>query len=121
MIAGLTTAFLIRAVLSGIIVAIISIVSRRYPGVGGLIASIPLVSTLGMIWLWRDTGDAVAVADYVESAFWYFLPTLPMFLTIPWMLRHGYGFWPALAFGVLLTILLYMLMNRILAQFGITL
>ena len=41
----------VKAGVSGILVTIISEVAKRYPGFGGLIASLPLVSVLGMIWL----------------------------------------------------------------------
>ncbi|MFN3747441.1 MAG: DUF3147 family protein [Sphingorhabdus sp.] len=111
----------IRAMLSGLLVATIALIARKSPGLGGLIASIPLVSTLGMIWLWRDSGDPKLVADYVYSAFWYFLPSIPMFLLIPWMLRSGFGFWPALSAGIALTFILYMLTIGIAARFGVRL
>lgn len=117
----LTTAFFIRAALSGIIVAIIALVSRRYPGLGGLIASLPLISVLGMVWLWHDTGDREAVATYLQSAFWYFIPTIPMFIFMPMMLRHGISFWLTLTVGIVVTLLLYLAMNRALAHYGITL
>lgn len=117
----MTAAFFIRAIISGLIVAAIALVSRKSPGLGGMIASIPLVSTLGMIWLWRDSGDPELVADYVYSAFWYFLPSMPMFLVIPWLLRSGFGFWSALAAGVVLTIILYLVTIGIAARFGVRL
>jgi hypothetical protein len=113
--------FAVRALLSGLIVAAIALISRKSPGLGGLIASIPLVSTLGMIWLWRDTGDTKLVADYVYSAFWYFLPSIPMFLLIPKLLRSGVGFWPSLGAGVGLTLVLYLLTIGIAARFGVRL
>lgn len=112
---------IIRALLSGIIVAAIALVARKSPGLGGLIASVPLVSTLGMIWLWRDSGDPKLVADYVYSAFWYFLPSMPMFLLIPWLLRSGTGFWVALGAGVVLTFVLYLMTIGIAARFGVRL
>ena len=112
-------AFVLRAVISGVLVAFIAIVARRSPGLGGLIASIPLVSTLGMIWLWNDSGDRELVANYVSAAFWYFLPTLPMFLLIPWMLRAGIGFWPSLGAGCGLTMILYLGTVAILPRLGI--
>lgn len=117
----ISVAFIIRAALSGIIVAIIALVSRRYPGLGGLIASLPLISVLGMVWLWHDTGDREAVATYLSSALWYFLPTIPMFIFMPMMLRHGVSFWATLAVGIFITMLLYALMNRALSAYGITL
>ena len=117
----MTMAFFIRALLSGMIVAAIALIAKRSPALGGLIASIPLVSTLGMIWLWRDTQDSALVADYVGSAFWYFLPSMPMFLLIPALLRHGVNFWVALGAGCVLTILLYLITISIAARFGIRL
>lgn len=99
----------IKAALSGIIVATVSEVARRYPGWGGMIASLPLVSVLGMIWLWRDTKDPVRMAAHAQATFWFVLPSLPMFLLIPWMLRNQWPFWISLAAGCALTILLYAL------------
>ena len=101
---------LIKASLSGILIAIISEVAKRYPGFGGLIASLPLVSVLGMIWLWRDKPDAANMAAHAEGTFWFVLPSLPMFLLIPMMLRQGFGFWPSLITGCVLTVALYSLM-----------
>jgi hypothetical protein len=117
----MTIAFVIRALLSGLIVAAIGLMAKRSPAFGGLVASIPLVSTLGMIWLWRDTKDTELVADYVGSTFWYFLPSMPMFIVIPALLRHGVNFWMALSAGCALTILLYGITITIAARFGIRL
>ena len=97
----------IKAALSGIIVAAVSEIARRNAGLGGLLASLPLVSVLGMIWLWRDTGDPVRMAAHAEATFWYVLPSLPMFLLIPLLLRHSFSFWSALAIGCLVTMALY--------------
>ncbi len=111
----------IKAALSGILIAIISEVAKRYPGFGGLIASLPLVSVLGMIWLWRDRPDAMNMATHAEATFWFVLPSLPMFLLIPAMLRHGHSFWISLAVGCVLTVALYSLMVWAGPRFGLRL
>ena len=49
--------FAIKCTLSGIIIAVISEVAKRSPAFAALIASLPLLSLLGILWLWRDTGD----------------------------------------------------------------
>jgi hypothetical protein len=85
---------IIKAALSGFIVMAVSEVARRSPGFGGLIASLPLVSILAMIWLWQDTADTERIAAQSEATFWFVLPSLPMFLVIPAMLRHGLDFGP---------------------------
>ena len=111
----------IKAAISGVIVALVSEIARRNPGAGGLLASLPLVSVLGMIWLWRDTHDAVRMAAHAEATFWFVLPSLPMFLLIPLMLRSGVTFWASLLAGCLLTMALYAGMITIVARFGVRL
>ncbi len=111
----------VKAALSGILIAIISEVAKRYPGFGGLIASLPLVSVLGMIWLWRDRPDAGNMATHAEATFWFVLPSLPMFLLIPAMLRNGYSFWVSLAAGCILTVALYSLMVWVGPRMGLRL
>jgi hypothetical protein len=113
--------FAIKAGLSGIIIAIVSEVARKYPGFGALIASLPLVSILGMIWLWHDTRDPVRLADHAGATLWYVLPSLPMFLLMPMLLRHGVGFWLALAAGCVLTVVLYLAMTWLGPRFGLPL
>jgi hypothetical protein len=111
----------IKAALSGVLIAAISEVAKRYPGFGGLIASLPLVSVLGMIWLWRDKPDVVNMAAHAEATFWFVLPSLPMFLLIPAMLRNGMGFWASLLVGCVVTLGLYSLMVWLGSRFGLRL
>ena len=100
----------IKAALSGIIVAAVSEIARRYPGWGGLVASLPLTSLLAMLWLWRDTADPQRVAGLSMGAFWFILPSLPMFAVLPALLRSGVGFWASMALSVAGTLVLYALM-----------
>jgi len=111
----------IKAALSGIIIAIVSEVAKRFPGFGALIASLPLVSVLGMLWLWHDKPDVPNMAAHVEATFWFVLPSLPMFLLMAWMLRNGASFWTSLAVGCAVTIGLYLLMTWVGPRFGLKL
>ena len=113
--------FVIKCALSGIIIAVVSEVAKRSPSLGALIVSLPLVSLLGILWLWRDTGDAERIASHAELTFWYVLPSLPMFLVLPSMLRAGVGFWPSMGVNVVLTMGLYVVTAWALAKFGISL
>lgn len=97
-----------KALLSGVIIAVVSEVAKRFPGWGALIVSLPLISILAMIWLWRDTGDSIRIANHAEATFWLVLPTLPMFLLLPWLLRQDMSFWSALGLCCVLTVALYL-------------
>lgn len=112
---------LIKAALSGVVIAIASEVARRWPGWGALIVSLPLVSVLAMLWLWRDTHDPLRLAAHAEATFWFVLPSLPMFLLIPLMLRLGMSFWASLAAGCVLTMLLYLATVTVGPKFGLKL
>ena len=97
----------IKALLSGVIIMLVSEVARRSPGFGALIVSLPLVSLLAILWLWRDTHDSEAAAAQAMSTFWFVLPSLPLFLIIPWLLRSGLNFWLSLAIACVVTMALY--------------
>ena len=115
------TMFVMRAILSGVIIALIAYIGKKAPAAGALVASLPLISIIDMIWLWRDTSDSTLLANHAEATFWYVLPSLPMFLLIPWLLRAGHGFWIALSSGIGLTIILYLATIVIAARFGVRL
>jgi len=113
------TYLIVKALLSGLIVAAASEIARRWPGAGALIVSLPTVSLLTMIWLWRDTGDSERIAMLSESTFWFFLPSMPLFLVLPVLLRAGFGFWLAMFLACALTVALYLAMVAIGPRFGL--
>jgi hypothetical protein len=108
-----------KALLSGVIIMAISEIAKRSPALGALVASLPLVSILAILWLWNETGDTERIASHAEATFWYVLPSLPMFLVLPLLLRQGAGIWWALALSCALTILLYLVTIWIAARFGV--
>lgn len=117
------TYFILKAALSGLLIAIISEVARRFPGFGGLIASLPLISLMAIIWLWRDTGgDVGQVAAHARATLWYVVPSLPFFLILPALMERGVNFWVALIVASLITICLYLsaiwLASRLRISFG---
>jgi hypothetical protein len=108
-----------KALLAGAMIAAIAEIGRRLPATAAIVASLPLVSVLGMIFLWHARPDAENMAVHAEATFWYVLPSLPMFLLIPAMLRSGANFWIALAAGCVLTVGLYLLMMHFGPKLGL--
>jgi F0F1-type ATP synthase assembly protein I len=88
--------YFIKLVLTASLVVFVSEVSKRSTLVGGLLASLPLVSFLGMIWLYHDTRDAGKVAELAESILWLVLPSLVFFMIFPVLIRKGISFYPGL-------------------------
>jgi len=110
-----------KALLSGVLIVAIAEIGKRLPAMGALVASLPLVSVLGMMLLWHSRPDAENMAIHAEATFWYVLPSLPMFLLIPYMLRQGSGFWLALLVGCAMTVVLYLGMAHFGPRFGLRL
>jgi len=110
-----------KALLAGAMIAAIAEIGKRLPAMAALVASLPLVSVLGMIFLWSARPDPENMAVHTQATFWYVLPSLPMFLVIPMMLRSGVNFWIALALGCGLTVGLYLLMMHFGPRLGLKL
>jgi hypothetical protein len=111
----------IKAALSGITVAAVSEIARRYPSWGGLVASLPLTSLLAMVWLYRDTHEPGRVAELSVSTIWFFVPSIPLFIALPILIRSGVGFWPSMAIAVAGTLALYALMFWVAPRLGMKL
>lgn len=102
------------------------VVARSKPLLGSMIASLPLVSIITFIWIWgalREDPEAQAekLASHSAGVFWFVLPSLPMFLLFPFLLRKGLPFWPNLGICCLVTMVLYLLMAVLLKRFGMEL
>ena len=113
--------YLIKLLVSaGLIVLVSEIVVKRTGFLGGLIASLPLVSLLAIGWIWFETHDAVKIADFSRSVFWFVLPSLLFFIALPWFLPR-LGFYPSLAIACTVTMAGYAAMAAALHRFGIAL
>ena len=113
--------FLIKAAISGVLAAIVSEVARRYPGWGGLVASLPLVSLMALLWTYRDSGDAAKVAALSQSTFWFVIPSLPLFIMIPGLIRAGQSAPAAIGIASAVTIALYAAFFAVAPRLGIVL
>ena len=96
----------------------IQLVSDR---LSALLIALPLTSIFAMIWMHQSGQAPARLANHAEGTFWFVLPTLPAFLILPWMLRNGWAFWPALLANCLITIAFFWLTVIALRRFGIDL
>jgi hypothetical protein len=98
---------LVKVLITAVLVVAISELGKRSTLAGALLASLPLTSLLALMWLYRDTGDAVQAAALARGIFWLVLPSLAFFLVFPAGVKAGWHFWPALAAGIGATLLCY--------------
>ncbi len=115
------TYYLVKLALSAGLIVLVSEVSKRSSFLGGLLASLPLVSFLGMLWLYWETKDAEKVAALSRSIFWLVIPSLPLFVALPFLLKNKLNFYASLALATALMFLCYGGLLLALRKFGIKL
>ena len=113
--------YLVKLAVTTILIVVISEIAKRSSFVGALLASIPLVSVLAMIWLYVDTKDASKVSALAISVFWLVLPSLALFVALPLLLRQGINFYASMSVSIGITVVCYWIMVVTLNHFGIKL
>ena len=115
------TYYIIKLIITAVLIVAISEISRRSSLIGAILASIPLVSVLAMLWLYIDTNDAGKVSALATSVFWLVIPSLALFVSLPLLLKQGVNFYLSLGISIAITIICYFLMITVLNHYGIKL
>jgi hypothetical protein len=113
--------YLVKIVITTILIVAISEIAKRSTLIGAILASIPLVSVLAMTWLYVDTKDAEKVSALSTSVFWLVLPSLALFVTLPLLLKSGFNFYLSISISIVVTAGCYFLMVTVLNHFGVKL
>ena len=111
----------LKLIISSGIITIVSEISKKSSFIGGLVASIPLISVLSMIWLYIDSRDIEKIKNLSNSIFWMVIPSLILFLSIPILIDIGFNFWQSLIIASILTTSFYLLTIFILSHYGVKL
>lgn len=104
-----------------LIVVAVSEVAKHSDRLGALIAALPIVTVLVMIWLHLENQGTDKIAAHAYLTFWYVLPTLPMFLLMPYLLHRGVGFRLALAIGAVATMACFGIAAAVAYRLGVRL
>lgn len=114
--------YLLKILISAVVFTVITEVARRNTALAALITALPLTTLLVLFWRQhQEHATAAQIADYLSATLWYVIPSLALFIAMPWLLRHGWTFYPALLAASALTIGLYVVEVRALGALGIKL
>ena len=111
---------IIKYLITAAVVVLVSEFAKANDKLGGLIAALPLVTLLTLIWLYIEKQPISKIANHAYYTFWYVIPTLPMFLLFPYLLEK-FGFWPSLLGCVALTLVIFYVYVIVLKNVGIDL
>jgi hypothetical protein len=110
----------LKYLITAAVVIAVSEVAKVNDKLGGLIAALPMVTVLALIWLYVENQPMEKIANQARYTFWYVLPTLPMFLLFPYLLTKV-GFWPTLLVCVAITLVIFYAYAQVMAKFGVQL
>lgn len=111
--------FSVKVLISAMLIALISEISKRSTFLGAILASIPLISVMALIWLYIETRNIQKIINLSYGIFWLVLPSLTLFVVLPILLKLKTSFGIALFLSVVIMVLFYFLMTFILRKTGI--
>ena len=111
---------IIKYLLTASVVVLVSEFAKRSDKLGGLVAALPMITFLTLIWLYVENQSTEKIANHAWYTFWYVVPTLPMFLAFPFLLPR-IGFWPTMGTSVVITLVCFVLFALVVKRFGIEL
>jgi hypothetical protein len=111
----------VKLLVTALVIVIVTKVQLFHERLSALLIALPFTSLIAMVWMHQEKQSSTRIANHAESTFWFVLPTLPMFLVFPWLLRQGWTFWPALLANCAMTIALFWITVIVLRKFGIDL
>jgi hypothetical protein len=111
--------FIVKTLLSALIITGASELSRRSQFLGALLISLPLASILALTWLWMDTHDAAKVSAMSTSILWLVIPSLLLFVLLPLLLKNGFSFPLAMLLSCAGTAVAYIAFAFVLRKAGI--
>ena len=114
------TYLIIKYFITATVVVLVSEFAKSSDKLGGLVAALPLVTVLTLIWLFVEKQPTTKIANHAYYTFWYVIPTLPMFLLFPYLLPK-WGFWPTLLSCIMMTLIIFYVYAIVLKNFGIDL
>ncbi|QSZ42387.1 hypothetical protein GJV85_09805 [Sulfurimonas aquatica] len=111
--------YVIKLLITTFLIVLISEIAKRNSLAGAMLAAIPLVSILAMIWMYVDTNESKSAVEFSNSIVWLIAPSMTLFISFPILIKRGLSFYPSLAISVALTIFAYYSVIFLLTKLGI--
>jgi hypothetical protein len=110
-----------KVIISALLIVFISEIAKRSTGFAALVASLPLTSLFAFVWLHLEASPPERISELSSQIFWLVLPSLPLFLLLPFLLKAGWGFWVSLGLSVAASAGCYLALLPLLRRAGVNL
>ncbi len=108
----------VKFLVSALLILVASEIAKRTGRMGALIAALPFVAIMVMVWLHVENQGNQKIGEYAHFTFWYVIPTLPMFLLMSWLMSRNVDFWLSLLICALFTAVCFVITAFVARRFG---
>jgi hypothetical protein len=91
-----TVYFILKCLLSGLMVGVVSELAKRSTWVAAVVVSLPLTSILALIWVYHESHDAKTLIEVSNGVALIFLPSLAFFIAFSLLMKQGLHFYVSL-------------------------
>ena len=106
-----------KILLTALVIFAVAQLSQRDTLLAAVLASIPLVSVLAMMWMNQDGASNEDIVNFSKDIVWLVIPSLLLFIVMPELIERGWNFYPALGSGLCATVIGYFLMIELMNKF----
>lgn len=89
--------FIIKAILSGLMIAAISSLAKAFPKWAALLTALPLVTFLSLIWIYVETKDLALLEKYTWDVMIWVIPSFIFFIAAFYLFKFRVPFIATLA------------------------
>lgn len=111
--------FILKTVVSALLIAFVSEVSKKSAALGAILISLPITSMIAMTWLFVETNDSSKVLQFSNLIIWVVIPSIIFFIVMSFLLRYNCNFYLAMALSSIVMISSYCLYVKIIRYIGI--
>ena len=106
-----------KILVTAFLIVIISEIAKTNERMGGLVAALPITTIMILFWLYYEKTPTEKISNHMSFTFLYVLPTLPMFLTFPYLINK-FGFYISVILSIIMTIFFIFIVDFISKKFG---
>ena len=109
--------YITKVLFTSVIIVLVTEIAKRSDKLGGLLAALPLTTILIIFWMYFEGFSNEKISKHMLYTAFFVIPTLPMFIIFP-LLIGTFDFIGAVVIGMVLTIALLILTDKIVRYFG---
>ncbi len=104
---------ILKIIITACLITLISEIAKVNDRLGGLIAAMPIVTFLVIMWMYYEGNSDEKISSHISYTLFYILPTIPMFLIFPYVISK-FGFYAAFSISIFVTAISVTIMSFIL-------